>query len=401
MLKQLNPEPESDVQIPLAPQSPIPVDYNALAQEEALQQAVPARAPALGSNNEQAISRGPASDVSIKSTSKSMNSGSAPVTEGAEERLERMMRELNEERNREREEAASRQMKANIFKAITDNVGNIVGGAQAMNTKASVNPVQVKGFDPGDLVAGVDKKFSGDREALLDQYKQLLNARDKSEQRKYQQDSLQVQREGNDIKRLLANQKANKLVNTLSPGEKKVDENFAKDFNNLTSKGFNNAETAIGRILEVAKELEANKDSVTAGGGRSSILPDSLRSRDSIRWRDAAQNEANATLKELFPGSLSDDERRAAAKEFYNDQLSNEENAKILRAKASQLQRSLQDQRSKADYFGSQGTLKGMSNSAPSNAPSDVDSKIDAFMKKNSITDRNEAIKILKENNKI
>lgn len=373
LLNQLNAQETSKVEVPMAPQATMPEDLNQLAQEEAIEQAAPARAPALGSNQEKPINRGPAAispELSTESMTKTRTMTSGPMipesdvangSETAEARLERLMRELQDQRNKEREEAASRQFKGEIAQSITKGLGGVLAGSQAMNTKASVKPTETGTINVGDLVGQVDKKFAGDREALMDQYKQLLNARDRSEQRKYQQEQLNLTKEGLRLKEKALDKKSSKLSETLTPGEKRADETFAKDFNNLTSKGFNNAETAISRIEKVAEELENEGDGyLSAGAGRTSILPDSFRQRDSIRWRDAAQNEANATLKELFPGSLSDDERRAAAKEYYNDQLSNAENAKILKAKAAQLRRSVADQRQKAEYFAQHGTLKGL-----------------------------------------
>lgn len=420
------------VEIPFAPNNELPANYNQLAQQEELPAApipapvVPKAAPVESSvpaqllKNFQGVpedTRSPAStDVSSMSQTKNKVSGMIPDSdkaegsETAEGRLERLMRELNEQRNKDAEDASSRQFKANMIKAITDNLGGVVAGSQAMNTKAAVNPVKTQGYDVGDLVGQVDKKFAGDREALMDQYKQLLNARDRSEQRKFQQEQLNLTREGLKIKQQLANQKAAKdgAKLTLTPGEEAADKNFAKDYNNLTSKGLNNASTAVDRLEKLADEIEKEGDGIfAAGGGRTSVLPDVIRSDKSIRWRDAAANEANTTLKELFPGSLSDDERRAAAREYYNDKLSNSENAKIIRSKANQLRQSFEDQRTKADYFSKSGTLKGLGpNSARNpaeNTISNVDAKIDAFMKKNAdkVKSRDEAIAILKKAGKI
>jgi predicted component of type VI protein secretion system len=98
---------------------------------------------------------------------------SNPTPESPEQRLEGLMNALNAERKKEREDAESRKFKADIFKILGDSAGNIIGGAQAMNTKASVTPIKTQGYDVGDLVGQVDKRFDGDRKALMDQYKYL------------------------------------------------------------------------------------------------------------------------------------------------------------------------------------------------------------------------------------
>lgn len=71
------------------------------------------------------------------------------------------------------EDAASRQMKAEMIAAIGNNIGNIVGGAQAMNTKASVTAPQTHKIEVKDMIGRVDKNHRDSYEALLKQYKDL------------------------------------------------------------------------------------------------------------------------------------------------------------------------------------------------------------------------------------
>lgn len=364
LLNKLKPQETQTTEIPFAPAATMPDDLQALAMQEAQEQVVPvSRAPALGSNAEQPISRAPASSSSMTKTSQKI-SGTLPspaAPEEAEQRLERLMRELSEERGRQVDDANSRQLKAGIAQSIVGNLGNLVAGSQAMNTGASVTAPKVAGLDIGDLVGKVDKRFAGDQEALLNQYKMLMNSKDKQEQRKYQQESLNIQREGMNLKRDLASLKAGNLKASLSPGEEAADKAFAKDYNNFTSKGFTNAQTAINNLKKISEELKVEGDGYLAsGGGRTSVLPDSMRSRESIRRRNGAGNEAVATLKELFPGSISDGEREASRNAYYDDQLGNKDNAVILDGKIKQLEQSLIDQQAKAAYFSKHGTLKGM-----------------------------------------
>lgn len=71
------------------------------------------------------------------------------------------------------DDARSRQMKAEMFAAVGNNIGNIVGGAQAMNTKASVTPVQSPKMTAPDMMDRVDKNHKMNYEGLLKQYKDL------------------------------------------------------------------------------------------------------------------------------------------------------------------------------------------------------------------------------------
>jgi len=146
----------------------------------------------------------------------------------------------------------------------------------------------------------------------------------------------------------------------LTEGQKSVDKGYAKQYNDFTSKGRVNSTAAIDRLESLAGEMEGDQGLGEAGGGRlGSILPDVLRSRDAVRRRDSTRNAANTTLKELFGGQLSDGEREAAAKEYYNDALDNKTNAKLLRDKIEQLKGGLASETAKADFYEKNGSLQG------------------------------------------
>lgn len=170
-----------------------------------------------------------------------------------------------------------------------------------------------------------------------------------------------LQLQADEIKRKREELAANAGPGKLSEAQKQVDKDYAKQYNKFTATGYNNAKNAIEKMEKLASEMEKDTGLIESGGGGriSTLLPDALRSRDSIRRRDEARNYANTTLKELFGGQLSDDEREAAAKEYYNDALDNEENAKILRQKIKELKDNLESQRQQAEYYEKNGTLQG------------------------------------------
>jgi hypothetical protein len=145
----------------------------------------------------------------------------------------------------------------------------------------------------------------------------------------------------------------------ITDAQKAVDRNYAKDWNEFTSKGRVNAESSIKKLEAIKRELEKDQGLFESGGGRVSVLPDALRSKDAIRRRDMARNAANATLKSLFGGQLSDGERKSAAEEFYNDKLGNAENAAILGEKILAMKAGLANETAKAEYFRENGTLAG------------------------------------------
>lgn len=146
----------------------------------------------------------------------------------------------------------------------------------------------------------------------------------------------------------------------LSEGEKAVDKDYAKKYTKYTATGRNNAINTIDKLEALAKEVAADTGFGESGGGRiASLLPDAMRSRTAVERRDDARNFANKTLKELFGGQLSDGEREAAAREYWNDSLDNESNAKRLMGKIKELRDNVASQDAQAEYYEKNRTLQG------------------------------------------
>ena len=166
----------------------------------------------------------------------------------------------------------------------------------------------------------------------------------------------------------------------MTVGQKAVDRDYAKHYNTFTQRGIANSKAAINRLEKLADEMEKDTGIGEAGGGRfAPLLHDSLRSRDAIRRRDNTRNAANTTLKELFGGGLSDAEREAAAKEYYNDNLDNKTNAKILRDKIKQLKSSFDSELKKAKYYEKNNTLSGFSGASNENESDERNSDVQGY----------------------
>lgn len=134
----------------------------AAEQAPALAAAVePSRAPATL----QYPIKAPASDFMP-----SQDSGSAPAPElDISSRLENLLAE----RKQAMADAEDRQWKQNLVAGLSDNLGLLVGGAQAMNTKANVQPPKVAPVRTQDLLAIAEKKSKPELDAIMQQYKQL------------------------------------------------------------------------------------------------------------------------------------------------------------------------------------------------------------------------------------
>lgn len=93
------------------------------------------------------------------------------------------LEKLREDYKAAQADASSRQQRAEMFAAIGNNLGNVIGGAQAMNTGASVTPPQLAKTEVKDYTSKVDKNYKTDYEGLIKQYKDLkgggLTAKDK------------------------------------------------------------------------------------------------------------------------------------------------------------------------------------------------------------------------------
>lgn len=155
-------------------------------------------------------------------------------------------------------------------------------------------------------------------------------------------------------------EQAAKRSEGLTEGRKAVDKDFAKDYNDFTGGGEAKAKDAIAKLNSLRAEIANDKGFVQAGGGPiAGSMPDMFRTQASIARRDNIVSVANSALKATFGGQLSDGERNALAKEFYNDKLSNAENLKIIDRKIAELNHGLGVQKAKSAYFQKKGTLSG------------------------------------------
>lgn len=251
------------------------------------------------------------------------------AVESPESRLERLMNELNTQRTAEREDAESRKFKADIVKAFTDNIGTYVGGMQAKNTKASVTPVQTRGYDVGDLVGQVDKRFAGDREALMDQYKNLIASKNRAEDVGFKKREL-------DLREKEINKKSEKAApddfNKSQMGAlgKSSAEYYTKDRDQLIS---NKSKLDEGiRLLDDAIKSKSN----LSGGISETIMPGSDLLRPIINKegeivKNSIDSAITETLRPTLGAQFTEQEGERIKALQYNPKLSPTENARRAR----------------------------------------------------------------------
>lgn len=225
-----------------------------LAEEKAASQKIPDRAPAV--MPKETVRRSPAS-VAPEIESEVASNQAKPETDI--QRLERLMSGLNEQRKKDLDDAASRQLKGNLINALASNIGNIVGGATAMNTKASVTPPKTQGVQLPDLQAIVERKYKPEQDQLLAQYKSLKAANQPLTE--YQRLMLQGMAEQREIQRQNAANTMeryygtdNRLREKQEWTEKEKDELSDKQTDSIA--GYDDTKAAFERIRQAKKGID-------------------------------------------------------------------------------------------------------------------------------------------------
>ena len=230
-------------------------------------------------------------------------------------------------------------------------------------TDAKLKAKAVADFIANRRAAEKDKQNEDYRSRALSLQEKKLEA-DNELRRAIQGENNAIKSRALDIKEKEFAQKAEEKKDAVAEkgtaGQVAVDKDYAKHYNDFSSRGVINSAASIEKLKKIADEMEADTGLLQSGGGRfASVLPDVARSRDAIRRRDDARNAANSTLKELFGGQLSDAEREAAAREYYNDALDNTDNSKLLRGKIAQLEGMRRNEMEKAKHYEANGSLRG------------------------------------------
>jgi hypothetical protein len=87
---------------------------------------------------------------------------------------------------------------------------------------------------------------------------------------------------------------------------------------------------------------------------------------------EVAQQEVNSvvfkTLKEVFPGAISDGEREALVSTVYNPKLSPDKNAELVGGYADRLNSAMNAKKQQVDYFRKNGSLEGYNGATPRDA---------------------------------
>jgi hypothetical protein len=140
-----------------------------------------------------------------------------------------------------------------------------------------------------------------------------------------------------------------------SAGIKKLDTEFAKDYNEWTGGGKESFEKNLQRLKDAKVKLAASG----AGGRFAGRLPDWLKSEELITTRDDVHAAAVAGLRAALGAQFTEKEGERIQGYSFNEKLSPEENAKKIDAAIKELEQSKLQKEAKARYFEQNETLKG------------------------------------------
>ncbi len=141
-----------------------------------------------------------------------------------------------------------------------------------------------------------------------------------------------------------------------SEGQKAVDKDFAKDYNDWTSVG----RAGLLKNLEALKEARAAlKADSSLSGGFTGALPDRLTSDRVLKQRQKVGGAIQGALKATLGSAFTDKEGERVLKNAYNEAASPQTNMESLDAQIKQLEAAGRNNEEKAKYFEQHGSLKG------------------------------------------
>jgi hypothetical protein len=142
--------------------------------------------------------------------------------------------------------------------------------------------------------------------------------------------------------------------------EKVTEREFAKDYNEWTSRGQGVYQKNLDRLKEAKKVLEERqKDFIGTSGRVTGRLPDFLRSEESIALREDVQAAAQGALKATLGAQFTEKEGERIMAASYNEKLSPEQNLKKIDAAIKEIETNAKNLEDKGRYYEENRDLKG------------------------------------------
>lgn len=139
-------------------------------------------------------------------------------------------------------------------------------------------------------------------------------------------------------------------------GEKVVDKEFAKEYNDWTSGGGESARNEITKLKNVADNLRTG--AVTTGG-MTGMFPDRMTTKETLSARADVESTVMNSLKAILGNAFTEKEGQRIIKATWNESDTTENNLARIERLVADLESKANAKDEKSMYFSENGTLKG------------------------------------------
>lgn len=151
----------------------------------------------------------------------------------------------------------------------------------------------------------------------------------------------------------------------LTPGQKKVDENFAQNYVDWQQGGGADAVANMAQIGSVLKQLESGKPLT---GPMVGLMPDlvlAITNPKAAGAKEQVQEVVQRNLRAVLGAQFTQQEGDRLIARAYNPALSPQQNAARLRKLFEQMSLAARQKQAMSDYFEASGTLQGYKGQQP------------------------------------
>ena len=248
---------------------------------------------------------------------------------------------------------------------------------QAARVEAAGRGATFLGMDPSSAVQSVkssqQKKRQQDLSGLQNlqaMYKNYIDMNKKDADK-----MKNIYKVGDELVKVTPEGKAQKLYGEkkkeekeISKGQEAADKAFAKDYSDFAAQG---GIASLNKNIDKLKEVQAlltkeNGPNLTGAG--LGMLPDAVKNifaEQSIAARDSVESVIQQSLRQILGAQFTEKEAERLIQRSYNENLSEEENAKRLKETISELEAMGKAKEKAARYFEKKGTLEGFKADLP------------------------------------
>lgn len=147
-----------------------------------------------------------------------------------------------------------------------------------------------------------------------------------------------------------------------TPGQKKLDEEFAKNYAEMIKGTDASAEGSLKKLQHAIDNLASTESDMVGGSGAIGLVPKSVRDAmgsKSAQIEDDVYNVIQSSLRPILGSQFTAKEGENLLKRTYNPTAPVEVNVQRLQALKSQMMEAAASNRKAAEYFRENGTLTG------------------------------------------